>query len=171
VGLLASTCAGLAVLGGVSSWFVFSILNINVYIRGTNTHLDGRYAIGLGVAGIVLAGLSAGVPRRGVARRLALGAVAVIGVAGLLLMWHQYRHLADTAAELRASNAFSNLTKYLGVHGAATWGFWLDVAAFGALLLVAVAGSLTAWPSRPLDRSQRSAIDRDDAASEVRRGG
>jgi hypothetical protein len=163
--VLAGLAGIAAAAGALSPWFRFSVLGVSVNIRGTNTSLDGRYALALGAVAIFVAGVALGVGRDHVARVPAGVVLAVVGLAGLALMWHQGRRLKDARALLQSEDSFKTLDRFLATHNATTWGYWLDLWAFAALVLFAVIVAATGM--RRSDAAQRTAVDRYDAPREV----
>jgi hypothetical protein len=162
--VIAALCGGVAIVGSVAPWFRFSFLGASVNINGTSQYLSGRWALGCAVVGF-LAAVGAGVLHR---RRapLACGVVAVLaGLGGLAVMRHQGRHLTNAKALLNANESIRLFNKYFAAHTVTTWGFWLDVWAFIALM---IAGVLVVIASvGRSEQPQRAAVDRDDAPREV----
>lgn len=139
-GVGACIAAGLVIIGAHSPWFDFSLLGISVHIAGTSSHLDGQLASGLGIAGLVLGVVIVVLPSSARVRRPASLGLVGLGLAGIALMWHQLRDLSANAALVSHSIGLPPIAKFFGAHASASWGFWLDVAAFAGLAMSAAAG-------------------------------
>jgi hypothetical protein len=142
-----------AVVGAIAPWFRFSFLSASVNIAGTSHYLDGRFALALAIVTIVVGGAAIALGP-GHAARVPSGIVVVLcGLGGLGVMRHQGRHLKDAKALLNSDQSFRMLNRYFATHTTPTWGFWLEVAAFAA---VVVAG-LTVVATGAWRQSTRSA--------------
>lgn len=137
VGALICLAAGLVCVGSWAPWFTISLATVSANIGGLNSHLDGRYSLALGVIGL---GLGVNVLRAGqraAVRRVAAGALVVLGAGGVAMVWHQYVHLVHSATTVGRTSGLSPFAKYFDVHAGAAWGLWLTGAAFASLALTA----------------------------------
>jgi hypothetical protein len=112
---------------------------MTIKVHGTDSHLYGRQVIALGIVGIVVGVVAVAAAGRAWVRQPAAGVLAVVGVVGLALMWHQYRQLSGNAEQYGRATGLRGFARFFGAHASAGWGFWLDVAAFATVVVAAMA--------------------------------
>jgi hypothetical protein len=130
--------AALAVcVGAWAPWFSISLFTVRANIGGFNSHLDGRYALALGVVGFALGVVVLRRPQRAAARRALAMALALLGLGGVFMVWHQYVHLVHSATTVGRTSGLTPFAKYFDVHAGAAWGLWLTGGSFAAFVLAA----------------------------------
>jgi hypothetical protein len=120
-------------IGAWAPWFSLSVYGVTAHIGGLNSHLDGRYAMALGVLSVLLGAVGAAVPHGASVRYAAAIALIVVGVVGVILIRHQYLHLTHHAISVGRATGLSPLAKFFDVHAGASWGLWLDGISFGGI--------------------------------------
>jgi hypothetical protein len=110
-----------------------------ITIGGFDHALLGHTALWLGIAGIVggvAVAVTSRLPRW---RPAALVAVAGIGIAGVVLVVHETRHLRNLDTIFSRLPQLRPLFRFFGFRAATGWGLWACGAAFAAMTLVATA--------------------------------
>jgi hypothetical protein len=145
VGVAACAAAVLACVGACAPWFSISLFTVTAHIGGLNSHLDGRYALALGLVGLALGVLIVrDAVHLSVRRALAL-ALVIVGLGGVAMVWHQDVHLVHNASTVGRTTGLTPFAKYFDVHAGAAWGLWLTGASFTCL---AIAGAMSAFTGR-----------------------
>jgi hypothetical protein len=124
-------------VGSWAPWFSISLFTVKANIGGLNSHLDGRYAMALGVVGLGLGAIVLLRPQRAAVRRGLAVVLALLGIGGVLMVWHQYVHLVHSATTVGRTSGLTPFAKYFDVHAGAAWGLWLTGGSFAALILAA----------------------------------
>jgi hypothetical protein len=137
-------CGVLDCVGAVGPWVSVSIYRVTFTLGGFHGGLDGPQALGLGIAAIALGIVVALSPVRARWRLGALVAAVGVGVAGLVVIIHEGRHLESLDAIFRRVPGLRSLADFFGIGGRADWGLWMCGMAFGVMVLAAFAG-LVQW--------------------------
>lgn len=138
--------AGMLVCAGAwAPWFSISLFSVKANIGGLNSHLDGGYALVLGVIGFGLGATLLRMPQRASVRRVAAAALVLLGAGGVFMVWHQYVQLSHNASRIGRTSGLTPFAKYFDVHAGAAWGLWLTGASF---LCFVVAGALVPIANR-----------------------
>ena len=171
-GLCACVAAALVIAGAYAPWFGVSFLGLTAHIGGMSGSLHGGRVLALGIAALALGILAVALPLRMHIGRVLAVALAGIGVAGAAVMWQQAAALTPHSSQV--THFLQPLADLVGAHASASWGFWLEIASFVGLALLAVAVWLTAGGSAYSSRSAPPSTGmtqpvRYDAAGESRK--
>jgi hypothetical protein len=137
VGLGAALAGVLACIGAWGPWFSVSFFGVSANVGGLNSELEGRYALVLGLLGVVLGLVLGAAPPGTAGRGGVLGGLALVGVIGLIVVVHQDIHLSHITSAISQSPNASAFEASAGVHIGSGWGLWLDGFSFTGLIVAA----------------------------------